>query len=261
MKRDNNISQASAELLLNYLFPEMAEEWIADDKGSFYRNYNRDILALYPDEKRVILSRDGFLKLLPQGLLSGEEDLKDSKDVVAKSKELERHIHRLCEAFLPIDSLHFRRKLKIEQQVSELLSTRLEYLLKHYFGLDLTAEQNPFIRALAVVLPFAQQWRGDFPLLRSMIEKLFGCEVVMTQGRWSESDSTLSWLPLVRFDLQIPDLSPEAYRTLMAQVQPFADFIREWFVPAEVVCQMNIKESGQPQRTDTRLTLDYNTQL
>ena len=53
MNNENNIRQVSAEMLLNYLFPEMEGQWLADNKGSFYRNYSRDILALYADEKRV----------------------------------------------------------------------------------------------------------------------------------------------------------------------------------------------------------------
>lgn len=260
MKRDHNIGQISAELLLNYLYPEMEQEWIADDKGSFFRNYNRDILELYTDEKRVELSRDGFLKLLPPGLLSDEEDLK-SKDAVSKSKEVERRMHLLNEAFLPIDTMHFRQSLQIERQVSELQSTKVEYLLKEYFGFDLAAEKNPYVKAAAVLLPYAKQWRGDFPALRRLIEVLFDCEVEMTEGRYSESDSTIRWVPMIRYDLLIPNLETEEYKALSSQLQPFADFIREWFIPAEVVCQVNIKEHGQTQQTNTRLTLDYNTEL
>lgn len=261
MKTENDISQVSAELLLNYLYPEMQQEWIADNKGSFYRNYNEDILAVYPDEHRVELSRDGFLKLLPQGIIASEDDLRKTKDILAKSKEQERHLHRLNEAFLPLDALHFRRSLKMERQVSELLSTHLEFLLKEYFGFDLNAEQNPYVKALAVLLPFAKSYRGDFTALKHVLEALFGCQVVMTTGRYSESDSTLGWMPLVRYELLIADLDAEAYRTLNSELQPFADFIKEWFIPAETICQIKIKEHGAEQRMNGRLTLEYNTEL
>lgn len=248
-------------MLLNHLYPEMEKEWIAEEKGTFYRNYNRDILAIYPEEKRVELSRDGFLKLLPQGLLSSEDDLRGKKDIAEKTKEVEQRIHQLNEAFLPIDSIHFRRLLKIEHQVADLQNSKVEYLLKQYFGYDLAAEENPYVKAVAILLPYAKQWRGDFLMLRSLIEYLFQCEVEMTEGRYSESDSTIRWVPMVRYDLLIPNLEAEEYRTLSAQLQPFADFITEWFIPAEVVCQVNIKEHGIKQQTNTRLTLDYNTEL
>lgn len=261
MNTINQIGQISAELLLNYLYPEMAEEWIAEDKGSFYRNYNQDILALYPDEKRVELSRDGFMKLLPQGLITNEDDLRKAKDIPAKAKELERKTHLLNEAFLPLDVLHFRRSLRMERQVAELLSGKMEYILKEYFGFDLAKEQNPYIKAMAVLLPFAKQWRGDFKRIQSILETMFGCKVTLTEGRYSESDSTVRWTPLVRYDLLIAGLDAESYKALYASLQPFAEFLREWFIPAEVVCQVNIKEYGQDQRTNTRLTLNYNTEI
>lgn len=257
----NNIPQIGAEMLLNYLYPEFEDQWLVDDKGCFFRNYNTDILYLYPNEKRVELSRDGYLKLLPQGLLINDDNLKNHKNIAARSKELERKQHLLNEAFLPLDSMHFRRTLRMERQVAEALSSKLEYILKQYFNFDLAAETNPYVRQIAVLLPFAKQWRGDFRALRSLMETLFNCRVTLTVGRYSESDSNVRWVPLVRYDLLIPGLDSETYKTLSAQIQPFADFVNEWLIPAEVICQIKIKEYNQPQQTNTRLTLDYNTQI
>ena len=257
----NNIPQISAETLLNYLYPELEEQWLADNKGCFYRNYNTDILYLYPNEKRVELSRDGFLKLLPQGLLVSEDNLRKVKDIAARTKEVERRRHLLEEAFLPLNSLHFRRTLRMERQVADVLGTRMEYILKTYFGFDLAAETNPFVRNIAVLLPFAKQWRGDFRFLRQVMETLFKCRVTMTEGRYSESDSNVRWVPQVRYELLIPNLDAETYRTMSAKLQPFADFVQEWFIPAEVVCRIKIKEYNRPQQTNTRLVLDYNTQI
>ena len=60
MKINRNISQIRAEVLLNYLYPEMSRTWMVQSKGTFYRNYNQDILALYEKEDKAILTRDGF---------------------------------------------------------------------------------------------------------------------------------------------------------------------------------------------------------
>lgn len=256
-----NIPQISAETFLNYLYPELEDRWLVDDKGCFFRNYNTDILYLYPEEKRVELSRDGFLKLLPQGLFVTEDNLKKVKDIAARTKEVERRRHLLEEAFLPLNTMHFRRTLRMERMVAEVHRTKLEYLLKQYFDFDLAAEKNPYVRQMAVLLPFAKQWRGDFRMLRSIMETLFKCRVTLTEGRYSESDSNVRWLPLVRYDLLIPGLDAETYRTMYADLQPFIDFVNEWLIPAEVVCQIKIKEYDQPQQTNTRLTLDYNTQI
>lgn len=259
MKAINEIKQLRAEMLLNYFYPELEEQWITDNKGSFYRNYNRDILAMYEDECRVELSRDNFLKLLPETLLSMESDLK-SGDKKAKVEEIERRRHLLNEAFLPIDTFRFRRQMQAERQVAEMVNGKLEYLLKTYFGFDLQAETNPYVRQLAVMLPFVKQWRGDFGMLRNLLAALFSCEVEMTQGRYSHSDSTRQWLPLVNYDLLIGGLEAAAYRDLRASLQPVADFISEWFMPMEVVCRLRIKEHHQPQRVNTRLVLNYNTE-
>ena len=44
MRQRNNIAEASAEMLLNYLYPEVERKWIAHGEGSFYRNYTNDLL-------------------------------------------------------------------------------------------------------------------------------------------------------------------------------------------------------------------------
>ena len=245
-------------MLLNYLYPEMERDWIVDNKGAFFRNYNQDVLALYVDEKRVELSRDGFLKLIPQGVLTSDDDLKKTKDVAAKTKEIERRIHLLNEAFLPLDKWHFQRTLEMERQVAELLCTRVEYLLKAYFGFDLVAEENPYVKRMAPLLPYAKQWRGDFAMLRKVMELLFNCPVEMVTGRYSYTDSTLGWLPYLRYDLQIPGYNPEEYKARSKELQHFADFLREWFIPAEMVCHVRIKECV---RQTTGLILDYNSKV
>ena len=259
MNKVNDITQLKAEMLLNYLYPEMERDWIVDNKGSFFRNYNQDVLALYVDEKRVELSRDGFLKLLPQGILTSDDELKKVKDVAAKTKEIEQRIHLLDEAFLPIDTWHFHRTLKIERQVAELLHDRVEYLLKEYFGFDLAAEENPYVKRMAPMLPYAKRWRGDFAMLRRVMELLFGCPVNMTTGRYSYTDSSLGWLPYVRYDLQIPSLNAEEYKTRSKELQRYVDFLREWFIPVEMVCCVRIVEGEKIKEKSENRILEYNT--
>ena len=48
---DNNLSEISAEMLLNYLYPDLADRWIVQAEGTFYRNYNSDLLA----RKRLLM--------------------------------------------------------------------------------------------------------------------------------------------------------------------------------------------------------------
>ena len=262
MNKVNDINQLKAEVLLNYLYPEMEGDWIVDNKGAFYRNYNEDILALYVGEKRVELSRDGFLKLLPQGILANDDDLKKAKDIAAKAKEIERRIHLLNEAFLPFDTWHFRRTLEIERQVAELLRGQVEHLLKEYFGFDLAAEENPYVKRMAPMLPYAKRWRGDFAMLRKVMEMLFDCPVSMITGRYSYTDSTLGWLPYVRYDLQIPGLKAVEYKVRSQELQRFADFLCEWFIPAEMVCHVRVKDNSYLSSLISQpIVLDYTSHL
>ena len=88
MKLERNLYQIRAEVLLNYLYPEMEDSWLVQSKGTFYRNYNQDLLELNLEEHKVQLARDGFMKLLPEGLLTRDTDLK-GEDVAKKFRELE----------------------------------------------------------------------------------------------------------------------------------------------------------------------------
>ena len=240
-----NLSEISAELLLGYLYPELAGKWMPHHAGTFYRNYNSDVMALYPDEPTVVLSRDGFLKLLPQGMLQGE------------NKE---QLSVLRDAFLPIDAYWFNSKLQVELQVSQLLQTKLDYVLREYFGFDLSAQTNPYIRKTAVLLPFVRSKRGDFAFIRELISTMVHCPVEMRVGRYSDADTTVAWLPRLQWTLLIDNLSNEQYNQLMNDLQPWFEFIRQWLIPVEIQCEFAVKEY-HPHALNNDLTLNYNSQL
>ena len=241
----HNLSEISAELLLGYLYPELAGQWMARHAGTFYRNYNSDVMALYPDEPTVVLSRDGFMQLLPQGMLAG------------KNKE---QIQVLNDAFLPIDAYWFNTKLQVELQVSRLLQAKLDYVLREYFGFDLSTQTNPYIRQTAVLLPFVRSKRGDFAFIRELISTMVHCPVEMKVGRYSDADTTVAWLPRLQWTLLINDLSNDQYNQLMSDLQPWFDFIRQWLIPVEIKCEFEIKEH-HPRSLNNALTLNYNSQL
>ena len=247
-------------MFLNYLYPEMADKWIVRCEGTFYRNYNKDILSLDDETGEVGLSRDGFLKFIPEGLYNQNTELLDG-DMSEKYRELAERMRLLKELFLPFDTIFFKRKLEIEKITNEMLEDKLQHLLKEYFNFDLSAEQNPLVRQMAVLLPFVSKKRGDFNFLRSVLGTLLNCEAIMTIGKYSETDTSREWLPKVRYELIVPGLDVDDYRKLSEQIAPLREFVSEWFIPAEVVCEIVIKEHQLPQQTNTRLTLNYNTEL
>jgi len=258
MIKRNDIAEISAEVLLNYLYPEMSALWTARMVGTFYRNYNHDALTIDAEEHDVTLARDGFLKLLPEGLLTRDEDLR-GKNKEHSIQELERRKHLLRELFLPFDTYTFQKRIEIEHIASEMLEHKLSYLLKEYFDFDIEQEESELVRKAAVMLPYVHGLRGDFGYISNMLGAIMKCEVDMSIGRYSHLDSTICWLPEIRYDLLIPNLSIEEYRQKDSELQPLRDFIKEWLIPYDVVCNIYIKE--HPEESPKQLTLGYNTEV
>ena len=260
MKIVNDLPEIRAELLLNYLYPEADRQWTAQNEGSFYRNYNSDLLAFNDERMEAQTARDSFLKLLPQGVLTLDDDMK-GEDAAEKFKQTELRLRLLRETFKPIDSFRFRDSLYLESQADSLLQNKLPYILNTYFGVDLTEIENPYVREAALLLPYVSRRRGDFGFLANLLQVLMKCDVHMTTGRYSHTDTTQQWLPMVRYELLIPGLSSEEYCQKIKDLEPLREFICEWFIPCEVWCEMVIREHGVPQQTDTRLTLGYNSEV
>ena len=261
MRLERNLYQIRAEVLLNYLYPEMESDWIVLSKGTFYRNYNQDLLWLDLKERKVQLARDGFLKLLPEGLLTKDSDLQ-GEDMAKKFKELEWRKELLNETFAPFDTYVFHKKLTIERHTSDLLQKKLDYVLKTYFDFDLESESNPLVKEAAVLLPFVSMWRGDFGFVANLLGALMNCEVERSEGRYSHIDTTLCWLPEVRYRLLIPGLTAEEYKSKTEQLQPLIAFIKEWLIPFDVRCDICIREHPDDHNPlHGRITLNYNTEL
>ena len=258
MRKDYIIPEISAEMLLNYLYPENGSRWIAKNEGTFFRNYNSDVLAVDEERMEVETTRDSFISLLPQGLLSLESDLK-GEDAAEQFKKTELRIRLLREAFKPIDSLKFQDSLTIERQAASLLQGKLAYILSTYFGIDLSGIENGYVREAAILLPYVSRRRGDFDFIACLLRTLLKCEVSMTKDRYSDTDSTRRWLPRVRYDLLMPGLTPEEYRERDRELEPLREFVCEWLIPFEVWCEIRIK--GIPRQAGTRPTLDYNMEV
>ncbi len=254
------MSEISAEMLLNFLYPEEIDQWVVKDKGTFYRNYTPDVLSVDAKARYVALSRDGFIKLLPQGLITTDNELKGD-DFYDKYVALFNRKQLLQEVFKPIDSFTFRRRLHIERKVSQLLNDKATYLLKKFYHFDLSKEKNPYVKTLAMLLPNISKLRANFGVVRDLLQILVGCEVEMNTGRYSEKDDTRCWLPWLKYDLLIDDLTTPQYNLLRKDMLELEHFINEWFMPFDVKCSLRIKQHGYPCKVEEDLTLDYNTEL
>ena len=252
-----NIEEVSAEMLLACLYPEKGDEWIARLKGTFYRNYSSDLLSVDEEGGVANLARDGLLKLLPQGMLTTEEELK-VQDVKGRGEAVHNRVQVLREALLPLDTFFFRRSLKLEKQISDLSDSRMDFVLEHFFGIRLSPDTDAYIRKAVWLLPRIREIRGNMGFVRALMENVLDCPVEMKQGRYSATDTTETFLPMVQYNLLIPGLDAALYRAKAEEIKPFCNFLLEWFVPVDVMCRFGIKQRGGHFGTEQGIVLDYN---
>ena len=254
----HNLSEISAEMLVNYLYPELQEHWKPRVEGTFYRNYNTDLLHYDSSTGEIQLARDSFIRLLPQGMIfpvATDDEPQPSGEQINERRRL------MLDMFNAIDTFTFRRRLQVEQQVSELLEQKLSYVLQTYFRYDLSTAPNTYVRDLAMMLPFVHSLRGDLQLVRNLLASIFDCHVNLRRRCYSESDSTRCWLPMIDYELIIPDLTQQDYEQLMLELTPVEQFIREWLLPFEAQCSITIRWHDAAPDTPTGRLLDYNTRL
>ncbi len=259
MMERTNISEMKAEVLLNHLYPELADRWIVKNEGTFYRNYSEDAMRVEEDGAKVSLSRDGFLRLLPQGLITSDGELK-GKDFQGKYEELKIRRSRLKELFRPLDSWRFRKEVNKEKHLSQLLEDKLDVLLLEYFHVDRRSEENPYVREMMTLLPVVNRLRADFGRVGDVLSALLGHRVTTTVSRYDWSGKRIDAQPMVLFQVWIPGLVSVEYPTWNKDLSALQAFIVEWFIPFDTHCVIEIK-TEEPATLDNRLTLDYNTKL
>ena len=260
MKISSDLAEINAEMLLDYLYPEYNQQWIARNSGTFYRNYNSDVLDVDADNHLVELSRDNFLKLLPQRLFVPEDELKGN-NTKERVEEIKKRVRLLEDTFLPFDTFWFRRKLAVERQVSELLDFKLEFILKEFFNFDLSRETNLYIRETAVLLPYVNRFKGDMNFVRQLLASVLNCQVILVKKFQATDDYVSCQFPSFVFQLLIPGLSAKTFRQKEYELQSFFQFVKEWFVPFDIHCEMKIKTDACFSRINGKFVLNYNTVL
>lgn len=256
------VDEISAEMLLEYLYPGMENQWIVGNCGGFFRNYQPDIKLLDPKSGEINLSRNGYLHLLPSTFISPRDEIVSRKNRKEQSEKLMLRRQILSEAFKPLDTFAFRKRLEIEKNTSALLEIKLNFILKTIFGIDYQAIESPLVRKAAVILPFVSLYRGNLRMIKDMISSILDCPVhVDMSHRYSERESFLAWMPEVRFVAYIPGLDSVAYREKTAEIAPFTEFLREWFMPYDVYTEILVREGLDRSHATDGTMLDYNGKL
>ena len=243
MNTHKNISALRAEVLLNHLYPEQSDSWVVSNKGTFYRNYSEDVLQLDANLSQVSLSRDGLLRLLPQGLVNTKDELKTAEEL-----------------FVPFDSWRFRDSLRAEEDFAYLLENRLNIILKTYYGVDIEAETNPLVREMMKLLPLSRSIRGNFHKIGDILNALLNKRVTTHITCYNWSDKTADTQPMVCYKVWVPDLTSEDYKELEKNIEALKNFLVEWFIPFDTYCAIEIKTEKNTSLNNAML-LNYNTKL
>jgi len=249
------IPEIKAEFLLNTLYPELKEKWVAYFDGTFYRNYNSDVLSIFKDIEEVHVSRDSIVGLLPAGMISNEYSLKGTSEWRAIWEKQKKDIDKLRDAFCPIDTFLFRENLKLEDSASKVIDQNTELVLKEIFDIDVESETNPLKKVFLLMLPFIERLRTDYGFISTLLSELISHRVEVIKRSYSDYDSVISSLPCVIFRVFVDDLNVDSYKALRTQLDELEEFLREWYIPFDT--HFEIELVGE----STTMMVNYNARM
>ena len=256
--------EISAEMLLGHLYPELELLWTVRHRGTFYRNYSPDVMDIDEENMSVDIARDGLLKLIPPALLTGDFELTNT-DAKGKNhttsfksryEAMKQRLHLLDEAFLPIDTFRFRTRLATEHHLEDILAIKVEHVLKEYYGIDLSTVTDELVKKAAMLMPYLNKRRGDVRYVKRILETIAGHKVRMRQSAYSDTDNSRYWIQKVDFDIHVDGLDTESYRKEETRLKPLTEFLSEYFIPVDIICNFNIVGKNKENKL-----LNYNSNV
>jgi hypothetical protein len=267
-----NLDLIKAEAFLTSLM-ESIDGVNLEFQGVFSRNYYNDIF--YMDQERVLdklmlnikLSRDSLFHILPEGLFFRENDLRKAakEKNVEKFKALEEQIIRekqkILSFFYPFDKAYFGLRFELEQTLNECSENRTQIWidkLLNVFGLN--EVKNNLIRRIIPLLPLASEIRSNKLIWRDIIKSIFYPANVDVRIAEKLSPTGIK-RNIVKTTIHIEKLTNEEFLSIKKEIDPFAHFFYEWFLPADMGYEFKVKDVKERFVMGKDLTLDYNTQL
>lgn len=248
---------------LGYTYPDNDNNWIVRSKGTFYRNYQSDVMVVDEQNNVVDLARDGFIHILPQGLLTTDNDLRS--DDPHKKKEawtkLKKRKRQLEAAFQPVDTIRFRNRMLTEKQISGILQDKQAIILREVYGINAADYPSPFVQQIMNILPNIRRFRGDLNYIRSFLASCTNSEVELIRKRYSDTDTSRQWIVEIIYNIYIDNLSSVEYQEMFEKAHQVEEFLREWLIPVEVKLKVGIKMRTKTRKIGSPFILDYNIQL
>jgi len=266
------LDNVKAESLLTSLMESLAGTNM-EFQGVFSRNYYNDIISM--DQEKIFdrhllnikLSRDSLFHILPEGLFFRENELrkvakeKNEEKFKALEEKILREKQKILSFFYPFDKTYFQLRFGLERKMNELSENRTRVLTDKLFGIyGLNDETNPLIRRMIPLLPLASEIRSNKLIWRDIMKNLFfpanvDVRIAEKLNAHGVKRST------VITTIHIEKLSNEEFMTIKKDVDTFARFFYEWFIPADMGYEFKVKDVKERFVLGKALTLDYNTQL
>ena len=264
------VEQVKAEAFLTS-FMDSCSDVIVESQGVFSRNYNDDIVSIDSDDNpgqklTIQLSRDGLFHILPESLFFTENKLREigKKGNTEKFKQEEERItkekQKIKSFFQPFDMTYFKLRFELEKQLNQLAANRTQIIVDELFDIYQLNSKNPFIHKTISLIPIISEIRGNKQVLKNILKVLFypsKVEMFLIKSQNASGQKRT----LLKINLLIKKISSKQYTTLKKEIDEFAIFFYEWFLPVDMGIEVKIKDKDERFILGKAMTLDYNTYL
>jgi len=268
----SNLGLIKAESFMTSML-ESIEGINLEFQGVFSRNYYNDIF--YIDHEKIMdkfqlnikLSRDSLFHILPEGLFFRENELRKiaKEKNVEKFKALEEQIIRekkkILSFFYPFDKAYFGLRFELERKLNEFAENRTQIWIDKLFNIyGISDVKNNLIRRLLPLLPLASEIRSNRMIWKGILQSIFfpaGVDVRIAAKTNAEGIRR----NIVKTTIHIEKLSNEEFISIQKDVETFARFFYEWFIPVDMGYEFKVKDVKERFVLGKDLTLDYNTQF
>jgi len=183
--------KAETQLVLAIEEGLQTDEFMVCCKDRFRREYSKDIVSAEQKEVaglqyilNILLSRNGFYDLLPEGLFfqspKRSSNTSSAADMALDYKQNRKREDQIRNFFIPFENEFFFHRLKIEKEEMLLLEGLQSGILNEYFIKFWELPTNipkRFIAPFLLLLPYAHKISGNFLLTSQSLALILGEKV------------------------------------------------------------------------------------
>ena len=252
-------------------FLDSCSDVTIEHRGVFSRNYNEDVVDVEidsdsSDKINIRLSRDSLFHILPEGLFFAEYKLREagkknnSEKFRSELERINKEKKKILSFFQPFDSTYFRLRFELEKELNSIAENRIRILTNELLDVFPINSENNLIRKIIPLIPFASEIRGNKRILKDMLQDVFSPATIEMQNIKRRS-STGIVERIMKIIVNIEKLSSKEFNSLRKDIETFARFFYEWFLPVDLGYELKIKDTKERFILGNSMTLDYNTYL